>query len=229
MNKILIIEDDRDMSEILLLYLRKNGFECRQAFDGPAAIQLAREYAPDLLILDVELPGLNGIEVCQVLRKEMDTPILFLSGLGEERDKIKGLEAGGDDYVAKPFSLPELLARIRAALRRSGLPDASRQHLGQIEFPGLNIELNKAQVERDGKPVELTPMEYQVLTRLARNPGWAFSNEQLFSLIWGGESIETRTVAVHINRLRNKLGKSNDGKDYILTVWGKGYKFNDQL
>jgi two-component system response regulator VicR len=229
MNKILIIEDDRDMSEILLLYLRKNGFECRQAFDGPIAIQLAREYAPDLLVLDVELPGLNGIEVCKTLRQEMDTPILFLSGLGEERDKIRGLEAGGDDYVAKPFSLPELLARIRAALRRSGLPDASRQHINQIEFPGLMIDLSKAQATREGKLIELTQMEYQVLTRLARNPGWTFSNEQLFSLVWGGECIDTRTVAVHINRLRNKLGKSSSGKEYILTVWGKGYKFNDQL
>ena len=177
----------------------------------------------------MELPGLNGIEVCKTLRQEMDTPILFLSGLGEERDKIKGLEAGGDDYVAKPFSLPELLARIRSALRRSGLPDASRQHINHLEFPGLSIDLGRAQAVRDGKTLELTQMEYQLLTRLARNPGWAFSNEQLFSLIWGGECIDTRTVAVHINRLRNKLGKSSVGKDYILTVWGKGYKFNDQL
>lgn len=227
--KILIIEDDRDMSEIILLYLRKSGFECRQAFDGPGAIQLAREYSPDLLILDVQLPGLNGLEVCRTLRQEMDTPILFLSCLGEETDKIKGLEAGGDDYIAKPFSLPELLARVRAALRRSGLPETPRQHKARLEFPGLAIDLQQSQIHLLDKPVDLTPMEFQLLVRLARNPGWTFSNEQLFSLVWGGESIDTRTVAVHINRLRSKLKRSEGSPEYIVTVWGKGYKFNNQL
>lgn len=227
--KILIIEDDRDMSEIILLYLRKSGFECRQAFDGPAAIQLAREYCPDLLILDVQLPGLNGLEVCRTLRHEMDTPILFLSCLGEEIDKINGLEAGGDDYIAKPFSLPELLARVRAALRRSGLPDTQRQHKTILNYPDLSIDLQRSQVCLHDRPIDLTPMEYQLLVRLARNPGWTFSNEQLFSLVWGGESIDTRTVAVHVNRLRSKLKRSENSPEYILTVWGKGYKFNNQL
>jgi DNA-binding response OmpR family regulator len=227
--KILIIEDDREMSEIICLYLVKNGFDCRQAYDGNNAVTLAREYYPDLMILDIQLPGITGLDVCRILRQETDVPILFLSCLGDERDKILGLEAGGDDYIAKPFSLAELLARVKAALRRSGLPEIPGTRKQLLEFPGLTIDLVNAQAIMNNTILDLPQMEFQLLARLARNPGWTFTTEQLFSLIWGADSIDTRTVPVHINRLRNKLKQAADKKEYILTVWGKGYKFNDQL
>lgn len=227
--KILIIEDDKDMSEIISLYLTKNGFKCLQAFDGSTAVVEARGNCPDLIILDVQLPGINGIDVCRALRQETDIPILFLSCLAEERDKICGLEAGGDDYIAKPFSLPELHARVKAALRRRGLPDTPGMPKPLLEFPGLKIDLAKGLVMVDDTLVDIPPMEYQLLVRLARNPGWSFSTEQLFTLIWGADSIDTRTVAVHINRLRKRLDQNTGRHEYISTVWGKGYKFNDQL
>ncbi|WP_346356156.1 response regulator transcription factor [Azotosporobacter soli] len=228
--KILIVDDDVDISEIIHTYLTKYDFSCQQAYDAAQALRLAREYCPDLLILDVQLPGASGIDVCRQLRQETDAPILFLSCLGEEQDKISGLEAGGDDYIAKPFSLGELLARVKAALRRSGLPEtatAVRKHI--LSFPGLTIDLVNSQAVVDETIIDLPPMEFQLLSRLARNPGWTYSNEQLFSLVWGSESIDTRTVAVHINRLRKKLEQNAAKREYILTVWGKGYKFNDQL
>jgi len=228
-HKILIIEDDKEINEILYLYLVKNGFDCCQAFDGNNAILLARECCPDLMIVDVQLPGKNGIDVCRILRLETDIPILFLSCLGEEQDKILGLEAGGDDYIAKPFSLAEVLARVKAALRRSGLPDTSSTQKRLLEFPGLQIDLVKSLAILDEIVMDLTHMEFQLLARLARNPGWSFTTEQLFSLVWATDSIDTRTVAVHINRLRKKLDRNAMNREYIITVWGKGYKFNDQL
>lgn len=227
--KILIIEDDQDISEIIALYLTKNGFHCCQAFDGDEALRLARELEPSLLILDVQLPGRDGIDICQLLRQETDIPILFLSCLGEEYDKIRALDAGGDDYITKPFSLSELLARVKAALRRSGLPDTSVMRKQLLEFPGLKIDLLQSVAFLDGQQLELTQMEFQLLARLARNPGWTFTNEQLFSLVWGEKSVDTRTVAVHINRLRKKLKQIEQHREYILTVWGKGYKFTTQL
>ncbi|TWH49541.1 response regulator transcription factor [Sporomusa sp. KB1] len=227
--KILIIEDDKDISEIIAVYLSKNGFDCQQAFDGNEALRMAREVEPSLLILDVQLPGRDGVDICQVLRQETDIPILFLSCLGEEQDKIRGLDAGGDDYITKPFSLAELLARVNAALRRSGLPDTSVTRKQVLEFPGLKIDLAESLAWLGGRALDLTQLEFQVLVRLARNPGWPFTSEQLFSLIWGEKCIDTRTVAVHINRLRKKLEQNEGKREYILTVWGKGYKFNNQL
>ena len=227
--KILIVEDDMDMSEIIYLYLVKNGFHCKQSFTGPTALLSVREYCPDLIILDVQLPGMSGIEVCHTLRQTTDAPVIFVSCLGEEYDKIVGLEAGGDDYITKPFSLAELLARVKAALRRSGLPDTPIITSHVLTFPGLKLDLVNTVVFIDNIPVDLPQMEFHLLARLARNPGWTFSAEQLFSLVWGTSTIDTRTVAVHINRLRKKLEHNSNKLEYIITVWGKGYKFNDQL
>ncbi|WP_378955875.1 response regulator transcription factor [Pelosinus sp. sgz500959] len=227
--KILIIEDDKEMNEIIYLYLTKSGFKCFQAFDGNDALIQAREYSPDLIILDVQLPGINGINICRILRQETDIPIFFLSCCTEEHDKIKGLEAGGDDYIAKPFSLAELQARVKAALRRRGLPDMPTIRKQCLEFPGLKIDLVKSLVILNGAVIDLPQMEFQLLVRLARNPGWPFTTEQLFSSVWGADSIDTRTVAVHINRLRKKLEQNTDKHEYIITVWGKGYQFNSQL
>ncbi|MBP2653931.1 MAG: winged helix family two component transcriptional regulator [Firmicutes bacterium] len=226
---ILIIEDDTDISEIIAIYLAKNGFECRQVFDGDNALTLVREHCPDLVILDVQLPGINGLDICRNLRNETDIPILFLSCRSEEQDKIVGLEAGGDDYITKPFSLAELLARVKAALRRSGLPDIPGIRKQFLTFPGLKIDLVNSQVTVNGSIIDLPPMEFQLLARLARNPGWTFTTEQLFSLVWGTNGIDTRTVAVHINRIRKKLESTAEKREYIITVWGKGYKFNEHL
>lgn len=227
--KILIVEDDTDTSEIIYLYLTKNGLSCKQVFNGSAVPTLVHEYCPDLIILDVQLPGMSGIEVCRMLRQSTDAPILFLSCLGEEYDKIIGLEAGGDDYITKPFSLAELLARVKAALRRSGLPEVPSIRNQILEFQGLTLDFSNDMAFLEGTPIDLTHMEFHLLARLARNPGWTFSAEQLFSLVWGTNTIDTRTVAVHINRLRKKLEQNPGNLEYIVTVWGKGYKFNDQL
>lgn len=225
----MIIEDDPDISDIIAVYLRKHGYDCQQIFEGSHIKEVVYNFLPDLFILDVQLPGCDGISICQLLRRESNTPVLFLSCLGEEQDKIRGLEAGGDDYITKPFSLPELLARVKAALRRSGLPDTMNTRQQILSFPGLTIDLQQSRVFLNEEELLLPPLEFQVLARLARNPGWTFTSEQLFSLIWGEESIDTRTVAVHINRLRKKLQTTVTGQEYILTVWGKGYKFNPQL
>jgi DNA-binding response OmpR family regulator len=226
--KLLIVDDEQEMNDVTCLYLTKNYYECLQAFDGTSALALAREHCPNLIILDINLPGPSGIELCQILRRETDAPILFLSCLGETHDKILGLSAGGDDYITKPFSLAELLARVKAALRRSGLPNQAGIRKQFLDFPGLRIDLVNSVVIVNDIVIDLPPREFQLLARLARNPGWTYTAEQLFSLVWGADSIDTRTVAVHINRLRKKLSAGSD-LDYILTAWGKGYKFNDLL
>lgn len=227
--KLLIIDDDLITNRNICLYLAEQGFHCLQAASADAALAMAREHCPDLIVLDVLLTDTNGIQLCKTLREEFDSPILFLSCCGEEQDIILGLEAGGDDYLTKPFSLAELTARIKAFLRRRGLPDASLSQNRFLEFPGLTIDLIKSIALVNETMLDLTIKEFQLLARLARNPGWTFTSEQLFSLVWGEDGIDTRTVTVHINRLRKKLAQDSGGREYILTVWGTGYMFNDQL
>lgn len=227
--KILIVEDDIEISEILTLYLVKNGFECLQAFDGNSALSSARTFHPNLLILDAQLPGLNGIEVCRILRQELTIPILFLSGLGDDQAKQRALDAGGTDYFTKPFSFAELLTHVNTALQHFGLTDILPIRKQSLVYPGLTIDLIDSIVKMDDNIIDLPPIEFQLLIRLARNPGWPFTTEQLYNLVWGSGIVDTRLVATHINRLRNKLEQNTAHRKYLITVWGKGYKFNDQL
>lgn len=226
--KILIVEDDQDISEVIKQYLKKHGYLCQQLFTGGIAVKEVRDFFPDLIILDIQLPDSSGFDICKKIRHETDVPILFLSGLGEEHDKIKGLRSGGDDYMTKPFSLAELLARIQAILRRSNLPKTATAVKQTLEFPGLQIDLDHSRVILNGNILDLSPIEFQLLLRLARNPGWIYTAEQLFTLVWGEVGIDTRTVAVHINRLRKKMNQ-DENRSYILTVWRRGYKFNEEL
>lgn len=227
--KILIIEDDIITSRNISMYLTNQGFECRQALNATTALELVRKYSPDLIILDVLLPDGNGLQLCNVLRQETDTLILFLSCCEEEQDKIRGLAAGGDDYITKPFSLAELAARIKAFFRRQGIAYEIHPSNRILEFPGLTIDLAKSMALVNESRLDLTAKEFQLLARLARNPGWTYSSEQLFQFVWGTDAIDTRTLTVHINRLRKKLGQVSNGREYIVTVWGTGYKFNDEL
>lgn len=229
LQKILIVDDDSISSRIIYRHLTKQGFKCVQAHNGDLAFALAREYYPNVIILDVLLPDINGLQLCRLLRQETDTPILFLSCCDEERDKILGLEAGGDDYVTKPFSLAELTARVKALLRRRGLPDEPPSPSRLLEFPGLTIDLARSIAIVNEAVLDLTVKEFQILARLARNPGWVLTSKQLFQLVWETEAIDTRTVAVHINRLRKKLAKVSGNREYILTMWGNGYMFNDKF
>ena len=227
--KILIIEDDFITSRNICLYLTNQGFECQQALNANTALTLVRQDPPDLILLDIILPDANGLRLCKVLRQETDTLIIFLSCCSEELDKIHGLAAGGDDYIIKPFSLVELAARIKAFFRRQGLADEVHSPNRLLTFPGLTIDLAKSLALVNEVRLDLTAKEFELLARLARNPGWTFSSEQLYQYVWGTEGIDIRTVTVHINRLRKKLHQVSQAREYIVTVWGTGYRFNDEL
>ena len=226
MPEILIIEDDRDISENLEYNLKKEGFKVARSFDGINGLRLAKEKHPALIILDLMLPGLDGLEVCRQIRKIAEissTPIIMLTAKGEETDKVVGLEVGADDYLTKPFSLKELMARIKTILRRSGRTvEAPKPH---FKFKELEIDADRHEIKVAGKPIELTAKEFGLLQYLMENPGRVFSRETLLDKVWGIDvAIETRTVDVHMRRLREKLGKA--GK-YLVTLRGVGYKFKE--
>jgi two-component system alkaline phosphatase synthesis response regulator PhoP len=225
MSNILIIEDEKDIVEAIEYNLKKEGYKVYKAYDGRSAIKIAREKIPDLIILDLMLPALNGLEVCKILKKEKETaaiPVIMLTAKGSEVDKVLGLELGADDYITKPFGMRELLARIKTILKRySKEAEAARP---VFKFPDLEIDIEKHEVKAGGKPVELTAKEFALLQFLAENKDRAISREKLLDRVWGIEvAIETRTVDVHVKRLREKLAKKA-GK-YILTLRGVGYKF----
>jgi phosphate regulon transcriptional regulator PhoB len=211
--------------------LEKEGHEVLKAYDGERAMQIVRSKAPDLLILDLMLPGIQGLEVCKRLRQDPETasiPIIMLTAKGAEIDKIVGLEVGADDYITKPFSVKELLARIKAVLRRS----EARRAAGQaevFEFKGLHIDFKSYEVTVNGKRVDLSPTEFRLLKFLSRNPGRVYSREQILDRVWGDEAfVEPRTVDVHIRRLRARIEHDESSPDYIVTVRGAGYKFMDR-
>jgi len=220
---VLIIEDDLDITELVRYHLEKEGFECRHAADGPTALKLARDYRPDLLILDLMLPGLDGLEVCRQLRREPKTarlPILMLTARAEEVDRVVGLELGADDYVVKPFSPRELVARVKAILRRVQEPPPSVSRIGTLE-----VDEERHQVTVKGVPVELTAKEFRLLIALIAARGRVLNREQLLDTVWGyanAAEIESRTVDVHIRRLREKLGVE---AKRIMTVKSIGYRF----
>lgn len=224
MLKILIIDDDTNISELISLYLNKEGYETREVANGKLAIEIFEEYKPDLVLLDIMLPGADGYDVCKEIRKKSRTPIIMLTAKGEVFDKVLGLELGADDYMVKPFDPKELIARVKAVLRRNTQPIEEEKVKNRIVLDNLIIDKDNYSVTYEGNLVELPPKELEVLYFLASHPKQVFTREQLLDKIWGYDFVgDTRTVDVHIKRLRDKF--EGDHAWSIKTVWGVGYKF----
>ena len=234
--KILIVDDDENIAELISLYLEKEQYDTEMAFSGEEALQIVEAYNPDLLLLDIMLPGIDGYEVCQQIRKTRDTPIIILSAKGEVFDKVLGLKMGADDYIIKPFDSNELVARVYTVLRRSGsskseAPIAEEnestdfEHTGDyIEYPHLIVNISNYTVTLDGKNIEMPPKELELLYFLASRPNQVFTRDQLLNQLWGYDFMgDTRTVDVHVKRLREKLSGNYNWS--IATVWRIGYKF----
>ncbi len=226
--KILIVDDDENIAELISLYLTKECFDTMMVADGEAALTAFGTYQPDLILLDLMLPGIDGYQVCREIRAHSNVPIIMLSAKGEVFDKVLGLELGADDYIMKPFDSKELVARVKAVLRRyqgQPKPENAREDKGKcVEYPGITINLTNYSVVVDGQNVDMPPKELELLYFLASSPNQVFTREQLLDQIWGYEYIgDTRTVDVHIKRLREKI---KDHENWSLsTVWGIGYKF----
>ncbi len=224
MIKILIVDDDTNIAELTSLYLRKEGYETQKVFSGKRALEVFDEYAPDLVLLDIMLPEIDGYDVCKEIRKHKKTPIIMLTAKGEVFDKVLGLELGADDYIIKPFDPKELIARVKAVLRRSIHQSEPLTNKKQITLDNLIIDKDNYSVTYKGQLVELPPKELEVLYFLASHPKQVFTREQLLDKIWGYDFVgDTRTVDVHIKRLRDKF--EGDHTWSIKTVWGVGYKF----
>ncbi|MEA5092643.1 MAG: response regulator transcription factor [Acidaminococcaceae bacterium] len=222
---ILIADDEAQIREILRIYFEKEGFKVVEAADGAEAIVQAQAGKPDIMILDIMMPVLDGLEVCKQVRKISDMPIIMLTAKDDDDDRILGLETGADDYITKPFNTREVVARVKAVLRRSGQSVAVKGK-EVLEFPNLMINLSEYRVIAFGKQVTFTAKEMELLWCLASNPGIVFSRNQLLETIWGYTYYgDTRTVDTHIKRVRHKLDIKKDSAWDILTVWGVGYKF----
>lgn len=227
--KILIVDDDENIAELISLYLVKECFETQIVYDGEEAIKAFSEFNPDLVLLDIMLPGIDGYEVCREIRKTSQVPIIMLSAKGEVFDKVLGLELGADDYIMKPFDSKEMVARVKAVLRRSAAkpatkPAANVQTGKFVEYPDLIVNLTNYSVIYQGHTLEMPPKELELLYFLASSPNQVFTREQLLDQLWGYEYVgDTRTVDVHIKRLREKIKDHPDWR--ISTVWGVGYKF----
>ena len=220
---VLIVEDDRNIADLLRLYLEKEGYTVVIAPDGMRGVEQFRTVHPSLVLLDVMLPGLDGWGVCRAIRAESQTPIIMLTAKSETEDKVNGLKQGADDYITKPFEMKEVLARIEAVLRRSGIePEKSRRRL---EFDKLIIDMDAFELTVDGKKVPTPPKEMELLSHLASTPNRVYTRNQLLDEVWGFDYFgDTRTVDVHIKRLREKLEGVSDQWD-LKTVWSVGYKF----
>ena len=224
--KILIVDDDEHISELISLYLTKEFYDTKIVYDGEEALRQFRLFSPNLILLDLMLPGIDGYQVCREIRQQSNVPIIMLSAKGEVFDKVLGLELGADDYIIKPFDSKELVARVKAVLRRYQPAQAApAKPAGKyVEYPDLVINLTNYSVVYKGKTVDMPPKELELLYFLASSPNQVFTREQLLDHIWGYEYIgDTRTVDVHVKRLREKI-KDKPGWS-IATVWGIGYKF----
>lgn len=222
-NKILIVDDDHRIREIVRLYLEAEDFDILQAEDGIKALEMVRNDHPDLVILDLMIPGLDGWTVCKLLRKESKIPIIMLTAKGEENDRVLGFDLGADDYVVKPFSPRELSARVKAVLRRLD-GEESKEYL--LSYPGLKINQMTREVEVNGVSVKITTKEFDLLLHLAKHPGQIFSRDQLLNMVWEYDYCgDSRTVDTHINRLRSKFESQVGYHEFIQTVRGVGYKF----
>ena len=221
--KILLVDDDPNIRQLVNLYLEKEGFEVTMADRGDEALKLFRESPPNLMLLDVMLPGMDGWQVCREVRKTSNIPIIMLTAKDETFDKVLGLELGADDYVVKPFDMKELVARIKAVSRRFQAAETPDR---ELSFPGLTININQYSVKYMGKELEMPPKELELLYFLASHPGMVFTREQLLEQVWGYDYFgDSRTVDVHVKRLREKLTEGERLGWMIKTVWGVGYKF----
>ncbi|MDU2065690.1 MAG: response regulator transcription factor [Sporomusaceae bacterium] len=218
MIKILIADDEPSIVEVVKLYLLQENFEVYCAYDGTTALEMEEQYKPDLLLLDIMLPGYSGLEICQAITR--DVPVIFLTAKTAEQDKITGFSLGADDYITKPFSPKELIARVKAVLRRSNLLFAE----SILTFPGLTINPTSHVVKSNEQTVALSPKEYELLLFLVRHPSQVFDRDQVLTNVWGYDfDGDDRTVDATVKRLRHKLAEP--AANYIHTVWGKGYKF----
>lgn len=225
MAKILVIDDEPSIVNLVTAYLKPEGYEVHTAMDGPSGLKVARVFKPDLIILDLMLPGMDGIELLSRLRRESEVYVIMLTARTEETDKIVGLSVGADDYVTKPFSPRELTARVKAALRRIQAGAGSRSETSVYSFHHLRMDVGARTLSVDEHPIELTAIEFDLLKALVENRGRVLSREQLLEKVWGGEYFgERRVVDVHLGHVRQKLGRD----DLIITVRGVGYRFEDE-
>lgn len=233
MNKVLVIEDDPEIVDLLEIHLKDLSCELIKSYTGEEGLTYVKGTPFDLVILDVMLPGIDGMEVCRRIRSEqINVPVLMLTAKSEEIDKVLGLEIGADDYLTKPFSIREFIARVKAIFRRTQMMQESllSPSANLIEAGNLSIDVEMRKVNVDGKKVELSPKEFELLVLLASNPGKSYNRPRLLNLVWGYdfEGYE-HTVNSHINRLRAKIEPDMANPTYILTTWGVGYKFNEEL
>jgi DNA-binding response OmpR family regulator len=223
MTTVLVVDDEPIVREVVVRYLEREGFKTLEADHGDRARELLERQAPDLVVLDVMLPGADGLELCRWIRSRSELPVIMLTARGEEADRIVGLELGADDYVTKPFSPRELAARVRTVLRRSGATNGTRERLA---FGELELDSGSREVRRAGEEVRLTAKEFDLLWFLASHPRRVFARDQLMSSVWGYEAaLDTGTVTVHMRRLREKIERDPSHPTHLQTVWGVGYRF----
>jgi len=227
MPRLLIVDDEPNLRHSLSYALRQEGYEVATAEDGETAIELFRQSKPDLVVLDVMLPKMDGLAVCRAIRRESEVPVIMLTARSTELDTIVGLEVGADDYLAKPFSTRELIARVRAALRRAAAPRGTAA-TENVALDGLRIDIGRHQVSVDGREVELKPREFDLLRFLASHPGQVFARNQLLASVWGLDyGGDSRTVDTHVKTLRERLGDAPEQPRWIETVRGVGYRFRE--
>jgi DNA-binding response OmpR family regulator len=221
---VLVVDDEPIVREVVVSYLRREGFRTLEAGDGIRARKLLERDLPNLVVLDLMLPGMDGLELCRWIRARSDLPVIMLTARGEEADRIVGLELGADDYVTKPFSPRELAARVRTVLRRAAQPSLGEE---KISLDGLEIDASTREVTKGGQPVRLTAREFDLLWFLASHPRHVFSRSQLMDRVWGYEAaLDTGTVTVHVRRLREKIEDDPSQPRFLETVWGVGYRFS---
>ena len=219
-SRVLVVDDDPALAEMLTIVLRGEGFDTAVVADGTRALPAVRELRPDVVLLDLMLPGMNGIDVCRAIRSESGVPIVMLTAKSDTVDIVLGLESGADDYIVKPFKPKELVARIRARVRRTENEPAEQLSIGDV-----TIDVPAHQVQRDGAPIALTPLEFDLLVALARKPRQVFTREVLLEQVWGyRHAADTRLVNVHVQRLRSKVERDPEHPEVVLTVRGVGYK-----
>jgi two-component system, OmpR family, response regulator ResD len=225
--RVLVVDDEPIVRDVLTRYLSRGGFEVDSAEDGEAALERFTATAPDLVVLDLMLPGVDGVEVFTRIRADHDTPVIMLTARGEETDRVVGLEIGADDYIAKPFSPREVVARVRAVLRRSPVGSGEGRHEGPILFEDGTIDQAARKLTVGGRAVALTPKEFDLLLFLARNPGRVYDRLQLLEELWDfAFDGDPATVTVHIRRLREKIERDPSHPRHVVTVWGAGYRFD---